>query len=62
MFKKDDNIRFTIPLASIEDIEDDVVQTQWEKSSVRSIGLAGNEAEASELLLNSFGPALTAIG
>jgi hypothetical protein len=44
VFKKDDDVRSTIPLASIED---DVMQTQWEKSSVRSIGLAGKEVEAS---------------
>ena len=35
---KDDDVRFTISLISIED---NVIQTNWGKSSIRSIGLAG---------------------
>jgi superfamily II DNA helicase RecQ len=49
MFKEGEDVRFTIPLA---DIEDDLTQTQRGKSFIHSNGLAGKEAEMLEDLVN----------
>lgn len=49
MFKEGEDIRFTIPLAGIED---DLTQTQRGKSFIHSNGLAGKEVEMLEDLVN----------
>jgi superfamily II DNA helicase RecQ len=49
MFKEGDDVRFKIPLASIED---DLTQTQRGKSFIHSNGLAGKEVEMLEDLVN----------
>ncbi|KAH8661749.1 hypothetical protein BGZ61DRAFT_539571 [Ilyonectria robusta] len=48
MFKEGDDVRFTIPLAAIED---GLTQTQRGKSFVHSNGLAGKEVEMLENLV-----------
>lgn len=48
MFKEGDDVRFAIPLASIED---DLTQTQRGKSFIDSNGLAGKEVEMLEDLV-----------
>ena len=49
MFKEGEDIRFTIPLAIIED---DFTQTQRGKSFIHSNGLAGKKVEMLEDLVN----------
>jgi hypothetical protein len=49
MFKEGEDVRFTIPLGSIED---DLTQTQRGQSFVHSNGLAGREVEMLEDLVN----------
>ncbi len=49
MFKKGDDVRFKIPLASIKD---DLTQTQQGKSFIYSNGLARKEVEMLEDLVN----------
>jgi hypothetical protein len=49
IFKESEDIRFTIPLASIKD---DLTQTQRGKSFIHSNGLVGKEVEILEDLVN----------
>ena len=49
MFKEGDDVRFKVPLASIED---DLTQTQRGKSFIHSNGLEGKEVEMLEDLVN----------
>ena len=49
MFKEGEDVRFTIPLAGIED---ELTQTQREESFIYRNGLAGKEAEMLEDLVN----------
>jgi hypothetical protein len=49
MFKEGEDVRFKIPLASIED---DLTQTQWGKSFIHSNGLARKEVEILKDLVN----------
>ncbi len=49
MFKKDEDVQFTILLAKIKD---DLTQTQQEKSFIYSNGLARKEVEILEDLVN----------